>query len=211
MINVNGTSQAQPLHVVVAGGGVAGCGAVRARRALAGSRVRITLLDSGTNFVYRPLSVGEPFALGAARATSLLQFARDFDCELVQETVSEVFPDLHTVRLQSGDEVNYDKLVVPLGARRQPAFTHATTFRGQEDVEALHGLVQDVEEGYVRSIAFVVPAGVSWSLPLYELALMTARRAYEMNVEVELTFISPEERALPLFGSAASADVQAML
>ena len=54
-----------------------------------------------------------------------------------------------------------------------------TTFRGQEDVEALHGLVQDIEEGYVRSVAFVVPAGVSWSLPLYELALMTARRAWE--------------------------------
>jgi len=182
-----------------------------ALRDLAGNRVRITLLDSGTNFVYRPLSVGEPFARGAARATSLLQCARDFDCELIQDTVSEVFPDLHTVALQSGDELHYDKLVVTLGARRQPAFTHATTFRGQEDVEALHGLVQDVEEGYVHSIAFVVPSGVSWSLPLYELALMTARRAYDMGVDVEVTVVTPEERVLPLFGSRASADVQAIL
>src|SRR3954471_5927693 len=211
MINVNGTSQAQPLHVVVAGGGVAGLEAVMALRDLAGSRVRITLLDPGTNFVYRPLSVGEPFALGAARATSLPQFARDFDCELVQDTVSEVFPDLHTLALQSGDEIRYDKLVVTLGARRQPAFAHATTFRGQEDVEALHGLVKDVEDGYVHSIAFVVPSGVSWSLPLYELALMTARRAYEMCVAVEITFVTPEERVLPLFGSRASVDVHAML
>src|SRR5205814_2286205 len=118
---------------------------------------------------------------------------------------------LHTLALQSGEELGYDKLVVTLGARREPAFKHATTFRGQEDVEALHGLVQDIEEGYVRSVAFVVPAGVSWSLPLYELALMTARRAWEMCVEVELTFVTPEERVLPLFGSRASADVQAML
>src|SRR3954454_9644838 len=211
MINVNGTSQAQPLHVVVAGGGVAGLEAVMALRDLAGSRVRITLLEPGTNFVYRPLTVGEPFALGAARATSLLQFARDFDCELVQDTVSEVFPDLHTLALQSGDEIHYDKLVVTLGARRQPAFAHATTFRGQEDVEALHGLVKDVEEGYVHSIAFVVPSGVSWSLPLYELALMTARRAFEMCVDVQITFVTPEERVLPLFGSRSSADVHAML
>src|SRR3954454_4271436 len=162
-MNTNDTTE-QPVHVVVAGGGVAGLEAVMALRDLAGNRVRITLLEPGTNFVYRPLTVGEPFALGAARATSLLQFARDFDCELVQDTVSEVFPDLHTLALQSGDEIHYDKLVVTLGARRQPAFAHATTFRGQEDVEALHGLVKDVEGGYVHSIAFVVPSGVSWSL-----------------------------------------------
>jgi len=205
------TSSDQPLHVVVAGGGVAGLETVMALRDLAGGRVRITLLEPSTNFVYRPLTVGEPFALGPARAVSLAQFARDFDCEVVHDTVAQVFPDLHAVALQSGDELTYDKLVVTLGARREPAFKHVATFRGQEDVEALHGLVQDVEEGYVRSIAFVVPAGVSWSLPLYELALMTARRAYEMCVDVELTFITPEERVLPLFGSQASADVRAML
>jgi sulfide:quinone oxidoreductase len=210
MTSTHGSSE-HPLHVVVAGGGVAGLEAVMALRDLAGDRIRITLLEPSANFVYRPLTVGEPFALGPARAVSLMQFAREMDCELVQDAIGEVFPDLHTITLQSGDELTYDKLVVALGARREAAFKYATTFRGQEDVEALHGLVQDVEEGYVRSIAFVVPAGVSWSLPLYELALMTARRAYEMNIEVELTLVTPEERVLPLFGSAASADVQAML
>jgi sulfide:quinone oxidoreductase len=209
-MNANASSE-HPLHVVVAGGGVAGLEAVMALRDLAGKRLRITLLEPSSSFVYRPLSVGEPFALGPARATSLPQFARDFGCELVQDRVTEVFPDLHRIALESGDELSYDKLVVALGARLEPAFTHATTFRGQEDVDALHGLVQDVEEGYARSVAFVVPAGVSWSLPLYELALMTARRAYEMNVDVDLTFITPEERVLPLFGRSASADVEAML
>ena len=200
-----------PMHVVIAGGGVAGLEAVMALRDLAGSRVRITLLDPADNFVYRPLSVGEPFALGAPRATSLARFAHDFDCELVHDVVAEVTPELHTVSLQGGDELHYDKLVVALGARRDAAFDHATTFRGQEDVETLHGFVQDVEQGYVKSVAFVVPAGVSWSLPLYELALMTARRAYEMNIELEISFVTPEERVLPLFGPRASADVQAML
>jgi len=52
---------------------------------------------------------------------------------------------------------------------------------------------------------------VSWSLPLYELALMTARRAFEMCVDVHITFVTPEERVLPLFGSRASADVRTML
>src|SRR5436190_8529883 len=179
MTSANGTAE-DPVHVVVAGGGVAGLEAVMALRDLAGGRVRITLVEPADNFVYRPLSVGEPFALGKARATSLTQFARDFDCELVHDAVAGVFPELHTLSLQSGDELVYDKLVIALGGRREAAFDHATTFRGQEDVEALHGLIQDVEGGYVKSIAFVVPSGVSWSLPLYELALMTAKRPYEM-------------------------------
>ena len=29
-------------------------------------------------------------------------------------------------------------------------------------------------------MAFVVPAGVTWSLPLYEIALMTQRRAVDV-------------------------------
>jgi sulfide:quinone oxidoreductase len=209
MATSNGTTN--PMHVVVAGGGVAGLEAILALRALAGDSVRITLLEPSANFVYRPLTVGEPFALGPAQATSLAQFARDFDCELVQDTVTQVFPDLHAISLASGDELRYDKLIVALGARREAAFDHATTFRGQEDVEALHGLIQDVEGGYVKSIAFVVPRGVSWTLPLYELALMTAGRAFEMCMDISITFITPEERVLPLFGAQASADVRALL
>ena len=34
---------------------------------------------------------------------------------------------------------------------------------------------------------------VGWPLPLYELALMTAGRAYEMQVDVELTVVTPED------------------
>jgi hypothetical protein len=102
-------------------------------------------------------------------------------------------------------------LVIAVGARAMPAFPRVTTFGGPDDVELMHGLVQDVEMGYVQRIAFVVPPGIAWSLPLYELALMTARRAYEMNVDVEITFVTPEERPLPVFGAQPSADVAEML
>src|SRR3954468_7692950 len=95
------------VHVVVAGGGVAGLEAVMALRDLAGDRVRITLIEPSANFVYRPMAVGDPFAMGSARALSLTQFARDFDCELVHATVAEVFPDLHTLVLGDGDEISY--------------------------------------------------------------------------------------------------------
>ena len=68
----------------------------------------------------------------------------------------------------------------------------------------MHGLIQDVEGGYAKSIAFVVPPGVTWALPLYELALMTAERAYSVNTDVELTLVTPEDEPLGVFGREAS-------
>jgi sulfide:quinone oxidoreductase len=203
--------QLRPRHIVVAGGGVAGLEAVMALRELAHERVRVTLVAPDDDFVYRPLTVGDPFALGPARRVPLKDFAADFHAELRKDRLDSVFPDTHTVFLASGADLTYDELIVAVGASPVPAYEYGTTFRGQEDVEAIHGLVQDVEEGYVRRIAFVVPPGVAWSLPLYELALMTARRAFEMNVDVELTFVTPEERPLPVFGPHASDDVAARL
>jgi sulfide:quinone oxidoreductase len=201
----------QPLHVVIAGAGVAGLEAVMALRDAAGDRVRITLLSPDEDFDYRPLSVGDPFALGRARQIPLDRVAHDFNIQRCVDSMSAVIPSVRTISLASGGELHYDKLIVAAGAKREAVYEHATTFRGQEDVEALHGLVQDVEGGYVRKIAFVVPPGVVWSLPLYELALMTAQRAFDSNVEVELTLVTPEERPLAVFGNAASDDVSRLL
>lgn len=197
--------------MIVAGGGVAALEAVLALNRVAGTLLSITLVAPEDDFVFRPLSVGEPFALGAAQRISLAKFAAEHGVELWSDTLEEALPATRAVSLGSGATLVYDKLIVAVGARRVPAYEHATSFRGQEDVEAMHGLVQDIEMGYVRRVAFVVPPGIAWSLPLYELALMTARRAYEMNAAVELVFITPEERPLPIFGARASADVAALL
>ena len=200
------------MHIVIAGGGVAGLEAAIALRDLAGERVEITLLAPEEDFLFKPLSVGEPFALGEVQRLPLKKFARDLNVDLVQDGVASVSPGSHLVSLASGEELRYDKLVIAVGARREEPYEHATTFRGQEDSEALHGLVQDLEGQYARRIAFVVPPGVAWSLPLYELALLTARRAHDMSFDdVELTLITPEERPLAVFGPDPSDDVQELL
>jgi sulfide:quinone oxidoreductase len=199
-------------NVVVAGGGVAAIEAMLALRDIAGDRVSMTLVAPLDDFHYRPLSVGEPFALGRALSIKLATVARDVGAGLRHGTLAAVDADAHTASLESGATIPYDALLVAIGARRTPALQHAKTFRGQEDTEALHGLMQDIEGGYSRRIAFVVPAGVVWSLPIYELALMVARRAYEMSLDdVELTIVTPEERPLGIFGFDASDDLERML
>jgi sulfide:quinone oxidoreductase len=199
------------LHVVIAGGGVAGLEALIALRALAGDRVRLTLLDPSEDFVYAPLSVGAPFAHRGAERRSLDKIAREFDAERVRGSLARVHPGDHFVETGEGAELPYGVLLTAIGARRRPAFPKATTFRGQEDAESVRGLVRDVEEGYVRRVAFVVPGGVTWSLPLYELALMTALRAREMSIGVELVLVTPEDAPLAVFGQQANAAVAELL
>lgn len=200
----------QPARIVIAGGGVAALEATIALRALCGTTPSITLIAPGPDFVYQPMSVGEPFALGAAPRLALGDFARDLDAEWRPASVREI-GKTRAVILDDDSFIVYDRLIVALGAPREAVYEHATTFRGDTDAQAVHGLVQDIEMGLVKSVAFVVPSGVAWPLPIYELALMTARRAYEMQVEVELSLVTPEDRTLGLFGAKAAAEVEARL
>jgi sulfide:quinone oxidoreductase len=200
-----------PLRVLIAGGGVAALETMIALRDLAGQRVTITLLAPDEDFVYMPMSVEEPFAKAAPSSRPLAAIAGDFDAELRHDTLGWVAPRQRAAFTTAGAEIEYDALVLTLGARRERPFDHVTTFTGREDAERVHGLVQDVEEGYSNGIIFVVPPGVTWPLPLYELALMLAARSAEMGVEPTLTFVTPEESPLAVFGTDASAGVGAML
>src|SRR3954451_4624496 len=200
----------QPARIVIAGGGVAAFEAAIALRALTGDAPAITLVAPGPDFVYQPMSVGEPFAMGEAPHLPLAEFANDLDVEWRQGSVQEV-GKTRAVVLDDDSFIVYDRLIIALGAPREAVYEHANTFRGETDAKPIHGLIQDIELGVTRSVAFVVPNGVAWPLPIYELGLMTARRAYEMEVEVELTLVTPEDRPLSVFGAHAAAEVETRL
>lgn len=204
-------SDAAPLRVLIAGGGIAAAEAVIALRALAGERVSITLLSPEDNLVYRPLSVVAAFGGDHARACTLAQLTGDFNARLVKGALGWVAPSAHIAYIATGEEISYDVLIVAIGARRSAAYEHALTFRGHEDTAKMHTLVTDVETGAAGRIAFVVPHGVVWTLPLYELALMTAARAAEADRHPELAIVTPEDRPLAVFGAEASAEVAALL
>jgi sulfide:quinone oxidoreductase len=57
-----------------------------------------------------------------------------------------------------------------------------------------------------------VPDGPTWPLPVYELALMTAERAYASGLDdVEVTVVTPEPEPLTAFGEGASRAVAELL
>lgn len=199
------------LRVAIAGGGVAALETALALRQLAPERTDMTLIAPNAEFAYRPLSVREPFAYGAARRYPLSRIARDAGASLLVDELGWVDPDRHTIHTAGGREVEYDALVLALGARLSARYKHALTIDDRRLDETLHGLIQDVEGGYVHSLAFVAPGRMAWPLPLYELALMAAARAYDMGVELTSTIVTPEDHPLAIFGSTASESVAQLL
>ena len=201
----------QQLRVLIVGGGVAALEGALALRDLAGELVSITLLAPESEFVYRPMRVREPFAYSAARHYSLADIARDIGVELKAGALSWLDPDSRVVHTENGEQLPYDVLLLALGATQHPRFRHALTLDDRRLDEQLHGLIQDVEGGYVRKLAFVVPTPMPWPIPIYELALMTARRAWDMNEDVSVTIVTPEKAPLAIFGSTVSEAVEAQL
>ncbi len=201
----------QPLRVVIVGGGVAAIETILALADLAGERVSMCVLAPNEEFVYRPMTVREPFALAQASRYPLAPIVEHAGAELVRDELDWVDTERRVAHTASGRELAYDALVLALGARIVPRYSHALTIDDRKMDATLHGLVQDVELGYVKSIAFVAPARMAWPLPLYELALLTAGRAYDMNVELDATIVTPEDSPLAIFGTQASEGVAALL
>jgi sulfide:quinone oxidoreductase len=108
--------------------------------------------------------------------------------------------------------VPYEVLLVACGAGPTPAVPGALTFRGPADTERIRTLLEEIVAGQVGRVAFAVPLGAVWSLPIYELALMTAAYLAERELErVELALVTPEDEPLQLFGRAGSDAVRQLL
>jgi sulfide:quinone oxidoreductase len=201
-------------EVLIAGGGIAGLEALLALDDLAGDRAAISLVAPGPDFSYKPLSVEEPFSAQPPEHRALAPVAEELGARFVQRGVARVMADDHRVELDDGSQVAYDVAVIAVGAKPRPAFARALTFRTPEDRWRIAALLKEAaaDPGGKRSLAFVVPSSATWPLPIYELALMTRRRAIELGLsELRCTVITPEASPLVVFGSVATAAVSDLL
>ncbi len=199
-------------HVLVAGGGVAALEAALALGSLAGDRVRVELLAPDTRLWYRPLAVAEPFGLGDVRHFDLPDLAAAMGAAFTLGKLASVDTARRLAYTEPGGAVSYSSLLIATGALPTPAVHGALTFRGPADTPLIERLLADIEAGEVRHVSFVVPVGATWSLPAYELALMTSAWLAERGLEdVGLTIVTPESRPLQLFGRDASDAVATLL
>jgi sulfide:quinone oxidoreductase len=198
----------QPTTVLVAGGGVAALETALALRELAEDRVDVELLGREPRFWYRAMSVAEPFGLGEVKHFELADLAAAAGATFSLGALSSVDAAAHIAYTSAGTARPYDVLVVACGAAPQPAVPGAITFRGPADTGEIETLLADIDAGEAHRVAFVVPWGAVWSLPVYELALMTAARS---QGGVEIMLVTPEHEPLEIFGSAATEAIRSLL
>jgi sulfide:quinone oxidoreductase len=220
----------RPLHVVVAGGGPAAAEFASALHEHARDRVRMTLLaprphDAVANprgsgagargaavpARARAAHVPEPFRAGHHdhHASTMRQTAARTGAVVRSGRIASVDPELRRVRLADGRKLAYDVLVLAVGARPRPAYTRALTFFGRAGAVAIGRLTAEVADGWTTSLAFVVPPGTTWPVPLYELAIQTA--AELRHAAVPLRLVTPEPEPLAAFDAPSRAAVADLL
>ncbi len=201
-----------PTRVLIAGGGVAALEAALALRDLAEDRVSVELLAPEPHFWYRPLAVAAPFKLGEVLRLELDGLARDIGAGLTPGALTGVDAWRHIAHTSKNTQIEYDVLLIACGAVAIPAIPGALTFRGPADIEMIEHLLEEIAGGGVRSVAFAIPWGAVWSLPAYELALLTAAHLEARGTrKVALTVVTPEYEPLQLFGPPASKAVRKLL
>lgn len=197
--------------VVIVGGGVAALEAALALHELAGERVEVTLVAPNEKFRYRPLIVHEPFAPAVTASYSVAEIAERAGARLLVDSFKWLDPRDRVLHTDEGRRLPYDAVLLAMGARSHPRFRDVLTLDERHISEQLMGLMEALDRGRLNRIAFVVPSLPIWSLPAYELALMTANRAAAHGHDTAVLLVTPEDSPLSALGINASAEVAELL
>ena len=200
-------------RVLIAGGGVASLEATIALQDMAGDRVEVEIYSPHEDFVYRPFAVTEPFGISHAMRYDLRRLAERMrrplpsrqhrPCRWRGETSPNTRRRGNRFRLP--DRCLRDSVA----CRRRGRFELLGEF---PDDPKVREAVRDLRDRKLKRAVFTMPAGGTWALPLYELALLAESELSKAGVEdSSLTVVTPEEAPLHLFGRRASKRVSELL
>ena len=196
---------------MVAGGGFAALETMLALRAAFGDGVTLSLVSAEPELIFRPTATVEAFAGASPLVYDLRSIADDLGATYHGARLESVATSAHYVRLSSGSRIGYDALVVAVGARPVANIAGALTFRDQRDVPLFRHVLTGLDSGKLRRLVFALPAGHTWALPVYELALLSRARISERGLHTEVTIVSPEPTPLAVFGEQPSSLVAQLL
>lgn len=195
--------ESAPPRVLVVGGGVAALETVLALRANAGMRVELELIAPHEELRYPPLDVLEPFGLQPPRL-ALADALAPLGARHRLDAVDDVDVQEHRVHTRAGAVLHYEVLVLAVGARTTDPLPGALVYGDARSRAAFARVLAAAESSPAPRLLFAVPEGVRWPLPLYELAVMTARRLGRRAGEHRIAIATPERAPLELFGGRAS-------
>jgi sulfide:quinone oxidoreductase len=183
-----------------------------ALRHLSGDLLDIELVSPASDFHYRALRTAEPFEDGRAPSYSLSELTRARGARHRLGGVTAVDPERRAVQLANAQSLDYDFLLLAIGAQPRAVIPGALTFWSGGSGEDVRRMLEELGAGLARRVVFAVPPGVTWTLPLYELVLQAATRLEKLGIgDRSLTVVTPERSPLEVFGKKASAEIEALL
>jgi sulfide dehydrogenase [flavocytochrome c] flavoprotein chain len=111
------TGSASGPHVVIVGGGYGGATAAKYTRLFSEGKVRVTLIEPNANFISCPIS---NLVIGGVKdmayiTTSYENLEKRHGVKLVRDMVASIDPDKRSLKLASGADMSYDRLIVSPG------------------------------------------------------------------------------------------------
>lgn len=194
----------RPLHVLIAGGGVAAVECLLGLHELAGDRVHVTLLSDAMVFDERAVALAEPFGYDRAQHVDLPELASRHGAAFVHGWVELVDPVAHVVTTREETRLPYDVLVLATGAATRLPWGHADLL-GVAPERMVDDLRSEIRGGGIRRVVVAIPDAPHWPLPGYELALLLARDPGLPTLEI--TLVTAEPQPLRRFGARASAAI----
>lgn len=195
--------------VLIAGGGIAALEALLALRDLTGGEAEITLLSPDREFTYRPLLVTEPFGPEPATRRDLPAALSQLGSGFVEDRLVALDGPGRVASTSRSGEIAFDYALIAIGAHLRPSIDAAHTLWIEHHPAGIDAILDRARER--GALELIVPPGVTWSLPLYEFALMASRRLKEREEETPIRVTTPEQSPLTIFGRAASEEVAGLL
>ncbi|MFC3807688.1 FAD-dependent oxidoreductase [Terrabacter sp. MAHUQ-38] len=199
------------LTVLICGGGVAAIEALLRLRRLAGDTVVLNLLCPGEELIYRERTVLVPFGLGEAERHPIQRIVEDAGAHWVRDRAASVDLPARTVHTVGGRQLHYDALLLAPGGRERTPKPHVSVFSDRTSGHLYRQIVQQLDVGAMRHVVLIEPPGPSWPLPLYELALLTAKHAHDRGLRPSIAVVTPQPRPLHAFGDEVGRRVEALL
>ncbi len=197
--------------VVVCGGGIAGAEALLRLHRLANDKLDVTLISPDDDLVYRPLTVVEPFARDAVRRYPIARIAADAGARWMKDSLAWLDREQRVVHTSGANSIGYDALLLAIGGRERSHSNFADTFTGRDGGDLYRKIIEDIGAGRVTRLAFVLPPGPAWPLPLYELAIMTARFARYGAIPLDISVSIADARPLAVLGPDAGLRIELLL
>lgn len=197
--------------MVIVGGGVAALETAIGLYENVNVDVEVSLICPSNEFVYRPFAALEPFGIREATSMRIDKLIEGCDVNYIADKVSRVDQSFGRVMTSSGQLVDFDALVVTTGAEPVEGLRGAITIGDPAGTIKLEHMLRELDAGLIESVGFVSPSGASWTLPLYEMALLTAARSRKHGHALSVKMITAEQEPMQVIGEEATARVCQLL